>query len=75
MLGTFFALRRRLCFVSVSLQAIALVSYRAVSSDSFSVFVFPHIGYPLRHISIPRVVPFRSIPECVSLEYNYVRPS
>ncbi len=60
MLGPFFAGQELLCFVSVSF--LTLISHRAVSSHSFPDFDLPLMGNPLRHLPIPRVVPFLSIP-------------
>jgi hypothetical protein len=69
-LGSFFAGRGLLCFVSASLLD-PLVSHRAVPSHRFSDFGLPHMGNPFCRLPIPRVVPFLSITECVTLDYEH----
>jgi len=51
-----------------------LLTYPTVSGRSFSCFDLPHMGYPLRHLHIPRVATLFSGPECVSFDFERVLP-
>ena len=70
---TFFAEQGLPYFVSATSLTSRISSSHL--SRSFLGFDFPHMGYPLRDLPISRVALFLCIPECVSLAYEYARPS